>query len=251
MYGAAIERHERLPCGPRPCPRSGGKPFESPTRWPACVRSRDAGRCGSDEGPVRRPLARRRRHDTTLTLDEQLERKLAALRKYRGTIHFFETHRSLLSSSAHQREREQSHADIRRAARPPALEDGRGPAGEGRMHATHAGCLAPAEEGDLRRLRGRLPARRSPSPGASPTSGRRHRTASTSASSRWARTSASSSATADRARAGRRRASLLRPAPVATGARGAAAGPPPEREVLAQSAARPRRAWVSLERCFW
>jgi len=35
----------------------------------------------------------------TLTLDEQLERKLAALRKYRGTVRFFETHRSLLSSS--------------------------------------------------------------------------------------------------------------------------------------------------------
>ena len=38
----------------------------------------------------------------TLTLDEQLERKLAALRKYRGTVRFFETHRSLLSSSEHQ-----------------------------------------------------------------------------------------------------------------------------------------------------
>ena len=35
----------------------------------------------------------------TLTLDEQLERKLNALRKYRGTVRFFETHRSLLSSS--------------------------------------------------------------------------------------------------------------------------------------------------------
>ena len=34
-----------------------------------------------------------------MTLDEQFERKLAALRKYRGTIRFFETHRSLLSSS--------------------------------------------------------------------------------------------------------------------------------------------------------
>jgi hypothetical protein len=33
-----------------------------------------------------------------LTLDQQLERKLAALRKYRGTIRFYETHRSLLMS---------------------------------------------------------------------------------------------------------------------------------------------------------
>ena len=34
-----------------------------------------------------------------LTLDQQLERKLAALRKYRGTVRFFENHRSLLASS--------------------------------------------------------------------------------------------------------------------------------------------------------
>src|SRR5262245_63457792 len=35
----------------------------------------------------------------TLTLDEQLEQKLEALRKYEGTVRFFKTHRSLLSSS--------------------------------------------------------------------------------------------------------------------------------------------------------
>ena len=33
-----------------------------------------------------------------LTLDERLERKLTALRKYRGTVRFFENHRSLLAS---------------------------------------------------------------------------------------------------------------------------------------------------------
>ena len=33
------------------------------------------------------------------TLDQQLERKLVAIRKYRGTIRFFKTHRMLLSSS--------------------------------------------------------------------------------------------------------------------------------------------------------
>ena len=37
-----------------------------------------------------------------LTLDQQLERKVAALQRYRGTIRFFETHRSLLSSSEHR-----------------------------------------------------------------------------------------------------------------------------------------------------
>ena len=40
--------------------------------------------------------------DRTVTLDERLERKLAALRKYRGTIRFFESHRSLLSSGTQQ-----------------------------------------------------------------------------------------------------------------------------------------------------
>jgi Lysozyme like domain len=33
-----------------------------------------------------------------LTLDEQLERKLGAVREYRGTIRFFRTHRSVLSA---------------------------------------------------------------------------------------------------------------------------------------------------------
>ena len=47
--------------------------------------------------PVRKAQTARK----TFTLDEQLERKLAALRKYRGTVRFFETHRSLLSSSEH------------------------------------------------------------------------------------------------------------------------------------------------------
>jgi hypothetical protein len=35
------------------------------------------------------------------TLDRRLERKLAALRRYTGTIRFFHSHRSLLSSSDH------------------------------------------------------------------------------------------------------------------------------------------------------
>ena len=36
------------------------------------------------------------------TIDAQLERKLVAVRKYRGTIRFFQTHRSLLSSAEHR-----------------------------------------------------------------------------------------------------------------------------------------------------
>ncbi|HET8968865.1 MAG TPA: hypothetical protein VFN06_05520 [Gaiellaceae bacterium] len=37
-----------------------------------------------------------------LTLDERLERKVAALRKYRGTVRFFENRRSLLVASTQQ-----------------------------------------------------------------------------------------------------------------------------------------------------
>jgi hypothetical protein len=40
----------------------------------------------------------------TLTLDRQLEQKLAALRKYRGTVRFFHSHRSLLSSRTEARD---------------------------------------------------------------------------------------------------------------------------------------------------
>jgi hypothetical protein len=38
----------------------------------------------------------------TPTLDQQLERKLVAIRKYRGAIRFIKTHRALLSSSDHR-----------------------------------------------------------------------------------------------------------------------------------------------------
>jgi hypothetical protein len=38
-----------------------------------------------------------------LALDERLERKLAALHRYRGTVHFFRTHRSLLGAGDHRK----------------------------------------------------------------------------------------------------------------------------------------------------
>jgi len=61
------------------------------------------------------PLSKAKTTRHTLTLDQQLERKLTALRKYRGTIRFFKTHRSLLSTAA-RRERAESallHAELR------------------------------------------------------------------------------------------------------------------------------------------
>ena len=53
------------------------------------------------QAPSAPPRAAKTTHQT-LTLDRQLERKLAALRKYSGTIRFFKTHRSLLSSAEHR-----------------------------------------------------------------------------------------------------------------------------------------------------
>jgi hypothetical protein len=53
----------------------------------------------------------------TLSLDQQLERKLVALRKCRGTIRFFHTHRSLLSSGAHSKNAESKLANAERNAR--------------------------------------------------------------------------------------------------------------------------------------
>ena len=47
------------------------------------------------------PATRKANVARALTLDEQLEAKLAAVRKYRGTIHFFRAHRSLLSVGDH------------------------------------------------------------------------------------------------------------------------------------------------------
>ena len=60
--------------------------------------------------PVRKAQAAQQ----TLTLDEQLQRKLDALRKYRETVRFFETHRSLLSSSEHRVDATAAHTYAKR-----------------------------------------------------------------------------------------------------------------------------------------
>ena len=49
-----------------------------------------------------------------LTLDQRLERKLAALKKYRGTIRFFANHRSLLASGAQAPKAQSSLATAQR-----------------------------------------------------------------------------------------------------------------------------------------
>jgi lysozyme-like protein len=63
------------------------------------------------------PLRKAKTAHTTLTLDRQLERKLTALRKYRGAIHFYRTHRSLLSSGATHEHAESNLAYAERRVR--------------------------------------------------------------------------------------------------------------------------------------
>jgi hypothetical protein len=52
-----------------------------------------------------------------LTLDERLERKVAGLRKYRGTIRFFESRRTLLSSGEQQTQAKTSLAYAKKRVR--------------------------------------------------------------------------------------------------------------------------------------
>jgi hypothetical protein len=63
------------------------------------------------------PVTHTKKIQRAATLDEQLERKLAALRKYRGTIRFFETHRSLLGSSERQAQATSAVAHARQRVR--------------------------------------------------------------------------------------------------------------------------------------
>ena len=59
--------------------------------------------------------AKTQRH--AFTLDQQLTRKLAALRTYRGKIHFFQTHRTLLSSGTRTKNAASKLAYAERRAR--------------------------------------------------------------------------------------------------------------------------------------
>ena len=50
------------------------------------------------QAQARTPATRKANVARALTLDEQLERKLGEVRKYRGTVQFFRAHRSLLGA---------------------------------------------------------------------------------------------------------------------------------------------------------
>jgi hypothetical protein len=78
-----------------------------------------------------------------LTLDERLERKLAAVRTYRGTIRFFQTHRMLLGSSEQRTAATSALARAERRVR--------------QLEKTIAGLRAKVHRRDVRRLEGLPP----------------------------------------------------------------------------------------------
>jgi len=114
VYSGAIERHER-PGGSRaPVPALEVTVLRALlVGLFAFVLVTQAAAAAMQDNPGLTPLeAKQERH--VATLDTRLERKLAAARKYRGTIAFFKTHRWLLSSDEH---RENAGATLRRAER--------------------------------------------------------------------------------------------------------------------------------------
>ena len=114
MYRFTIERHERL-CGSRaPVPVQEGTVLRALlVGLFAFVLATQAAAEAMQDKPATAPrqAKQERRADS---LDERLEQKLAAARRYRGTIAFFQNHRSLLSSEEHA---ERAGAALRRAER--------------------------------------------------------------------------------------------------------------------------------------
>jgi hypothetical protein len=63
------------------------------------------------------PVSKAKTVRQTHTLDRQLERKLAAMHRYRGAVRYFHTHRSRLSSSEHREDAKSSLAYAERRVR--------------------------------------------------------------------------------------------------------------------------------------
>ena len=69
------------------------------------------------QGDATQAPSREKVEQRALTLDERLERKVAALRKYRGTIRFYENRRTLLGSGEQQAEAKTSLAYAKKRVR--------------------------------------------------------------------------------------------------------------------------------------
>ncbi len=102
VYRASIERHERL-CGSRaPVPAQEVTVLRALlVGLFAFVLVTQAAAAAIQDKPASAPL-KAKKEQRAGTLEERLEVKLAAARKYRGTIVFFKNHRWLLSSAEHR-----------------------------------------------------------------------------------------------------------------------------------------------------
>lgn len=114
MYGASIERHERL-CGSRaPVPAQEVTVLRALlVGLFAFVLVTQAAAAAMQDKPATAPRKAKQERGAD-TLDERLEHKFAAAPRYRGTIAFFKSHRWLLSSDEH---RVDAGAALRRAER--------------------------------------------------------------------------------------------------------------------------------------
>lgn len=114
MYRLAIETRAVPVGGPRPCPRPGGTVLRALlVGLCALVLVTQAAAAAKQEHPAD-PQRRAKQERVAQPLEAQLAKKLDAARQYRGTIRFFRSHRSLLSSAEH---RADGRVALRRAKR--------------------------------------------------------------------------------------------------------------------------------------
>jgi hypothetical protein len=118
VYRPSIERHERLFASRAPVPVQevtvlrallvGLLALILVTQAAAATMQASSSSTPSKRTPAKHGL---------LALDERLEGKITALHRYRGTIHFFRTHRSLLGSREHREAASTALAYAERRAR--------------------------------------------------------------------------------------------------------------------------------------
>ena len=165
VFGSSCDRKHRASDLPvlhtrsvraAPCPRSGGNRLRALLvgLFAFCLVTQASAATmqgGTAQAPRKAKVEQR-----ALTLDERLERKVAALRKYRGTIRFFENRRSLLSASDQRTQARSSLAYAKKRVR-QLTKTVAALAREGACADGTKARVASAARGDLHRLRVALP----------------------------------------------------------------------------------------------
>jgi hypothetical protein len=104
VYRPSIERHERLFASRAPVPVQEVTVLRALlVGLLALILVTQAAAATMQASTSSTPSKRAPAKYRVLALDERLERKLAALHRYRGTVHFFRTHRSLLGAGDHRK----------------------------------------------------------------------------------------------------------------------------------------------------